>query len=360
MKNNYSITINRTGLPTQLLRVVFSLLILTGLSSATYAINSTAKGGLWSNPQTWVGGVAPVAADAVTIVDGAVVTVDAAVTVSSLTVGGGTSGVLQWNSTASTLAVNGNLLINSGGLFACYTTGLLAVQLNLTGNFTNNGTANLALTTLLTFGSSAQTISGTGNFIGTGTDGIIRFWQNQNPSTVTINTTQNIIVTSQLTQANGSIITNGKLKVDNTAQVYGQALNFQVANVALTSMGTYSVAPVVFGATNGGKAAVAHLRRCPGRMDDLPGVLSMHPVCRIFMEPCRFCENRAARSYESARHCGVNSLCDVTNGLAVESFHARGSSAASAVVVNCGSGAKLCGLGDDGAAAATVVVVANE
>ena len=209
---------------------------------------STALGGLWSSPATWASGIVPPAGENVVIAAGATVTVDQVVTNVNLTV----NGTLQWNATANAMTLTGNVLINSGGKILAYTTGLVGVTMNVAGNFTNNGFANFAAAitsfSALVFNGSGSTLDGTGTFAGNGTDGIIRFLSFANLGSNTINTSQNIIANSFAHTA-GSLNTNGKLKIDNTAQVYGQALNQQVAGLVVTNMGSlYNAAPVVFGA----------------------------------------------------------------------------------------------------------------
>jgi hypothetical protein len=105
------------------------------------AISSTATGGNWSDPTTWVGGVVPTSADDVTIVGGATVTLDVAGSCASLTV-----------------ASTGSLL----------TSATTAYSLQVAGNVTNNGTLDLSATP--TIGSGLR-FAGAGNatFSGTGT-----------------------------------------------------------------------------------------------------------------------------------------------------------------------------------------------
>ncbi|GAB3870919.1 hypothetical protein GCM10028824_20120 [Hymenobacter segetis] len=105
------------------------------------AISSTAAGGNWSAPATWVGGVVPTAADDVTIVAGATVTLDVAATAASLTV-----------------AATGSLL----------TSATTAYSLQVAGSVTNNGTLDLSASS--TIGSDLR-FTGAGNaaFTGTGT-----------------------------------------------------------------------------------------------------------------------------------------------------------------------------------------------
>ncbi len=221
---------------------------------------STAIGGLWSSPATWAGGIVPVAGDNVTIADGAIVTVDQLVSgINSLTIGQGTSGILQWGSATNTMTLFGNLTIRAGAKFLPYSSISNGQTINVGGDFINDGYANLSVAvttnTVLAFtgsqqagGSLAQTLGGTGTFQGNGTNGFIRvlFFQTNGNSSIT--TTQNL-TTTNFASATGTLNTNGKLTVDNTIQVYGQAFNTQVASIAVTSMGTgYTSAPVAFGA----------------------------------------------------------------------------------------------------------------
>ena len=213
------------------------------VASLPGTISSTAIGGLWSSPATWVGGIVP-NSDNVTIATGAIVTVDQIVSQNSLTV----NGTLQWNATANAMTIGGNLVVNSGGKFLAYTTSAAGITANIAGNFQNDGFANLTNSTL-NFNGSGSTLSGTGTFVGDGTRGIIRSLVFNNAGSNSVSTTQALTVNGGFTQTAGSLATGGLLKIDNTAMSYGQPLNLQVASVAVTTMGSlYTVAPVVFGA----------------------------------------------------------------------------------------------------------------
>ncbi|UPT70010.1 MAG: GEVED domain-containing protein [Flavobacterium sp. JAD_PAG50586_2] len=218
---------------------------LTG-SSVTVAGNFTVNsiGGLWNNAATWVGGVVPGPNNNITIPAGAIVTIDTAVSPSNLTI----DGTLQWNGTSNAMTLAGNLVINSGGIFRAYTTGGAGQTINIAGNFQNDGFANLALASL-NFNGSGSTLSGTGTFQGFGSKGIIRSLTFANTGSNSISTSSNLIVTAGFTHTAGSLNTNGKLTLDNTAQIYGTSFNTTVTSVAVTNMGSlYTVAPVVFGA----------------------------------------------------------------------------------------------------------------
>lgn len=216
----------------------FSLLQL--LPNTATAI---ATGGLWSDPATW-GGTLPNQASTVVIPAGAIVTMDLAATAVSVSL----SGTLQWNSSSNALTVIEDFTINPTGSLLAYNTGKTGQTINVARNFINNGYANLALATLV-FNGTGSTLSGSGNFQG-GTYGIIRNLYFQNTGSNAITTDENLIVSQQLNHYGGSLNTNGKLFIDNTAQVYGQSFNNRLASVAVTTMGSlYTVAPVVFGAS---------------------------------------------------------------------------------------------------------------
>ena len=235
--------------------LIISFLILFGIWNSTLnaaVITSTTSGGLWSNNATWVGNTLPTSSDDVVIVNSSVVTVDVVITIKSLTIGQGVSGILQWNASNNAITVTGNVLINSGASLLLYTTTASGATLNIGGNFTNSGFANLSLGTLnfngsqQSGGSLSQTLGGTGTFTGQGASGIIRTLLFQTAGSSTISTSQNLIVTLSFIHSAGSLNTNGKLTIDNTAQVYGQAINTQVASVAVTNMGSgYTSSPDV-------------------------------------------------------------------------------------------------------------------
>ena len=219
---------------------------------------ATINGGLWSSPATWVSGVVPNSASTVIIPAGSIVTVDQVTNIVALDV----TGILQWNATANAMNVLGNITVNAGGKFLPYTTtagGTTSVGITLGGDFINNGYCNFAAGTttsgFLNFngsqqigGSLNQTLGGTGIFEGNGVKGLIRALSFATTGSSVINTTQDLITTN-LAHTAGSLNTNGKLTVDNTAQCYGQPINTQVASVHVTNMGTvaYSTAPVVCG-----------------------------------------------------------------------------------------------------------------
>ncbi len=226
---------------------------------------ATALGGLWSSPATWVGGLVPNGTDA-TIPAGSVVTIDQVVSCNNLIV----DGTVQWNATANTLTTSGNLTVNLGGRLLAHTSTSAGVSVTVGGStFQNDGFANFALSSLSFNNASGGTLTGSGSFLGDGSKGIIRSLNFNCLGSSTISTTQDLVTTFGLAHTAGSLNTNGKLTIDNTAQVYGQAVNLQVSSVAVTNMGSlYSVAPVVFGTAvtqyNNGLSAASGTRYVSG------------------------------------------------------------------------------------------------
>ena len=216
----------------------------TVLAPATFT--STANGGLWSSATTWVGGVVPPAGNDVTIAAGSTVTADQSMTYRNLTI----NGTMQWNATAPSsttnfLTLTSNLNVNSGGRLLAYNAVASPVgsSINVAGNFVNDGYVNLAYG-FLQFNGTGSTLSGSGTFEGDGTRGIIKGFTSFSGNN-TISTSQNLTLSQQMSHLSGTLNTNGKLRLDNTALIYGRPLNTEVASVAVTGMGSgYTAAPV--------------------------------------------------------------------------------------------------------------------
>jgi hypothetical protein len=157
--------------------------IFDSAADPTANINSTAAGGLWSAPTTWVGGAVPQASDNVTIVSGATVIIDTAAVAANVTVGdtgsltsikfasmeGGAPAVLRFGETAAfSLTVGQNVTIGSNDTFSTGAGNANAHVLSVGGNLTNNGTLdlstnnNLAGAGIVFTGASSNTFGGTG------------------------------------------------------------------------------------------------------------------------------------------------------------------------------------------------------
>jgi hypothetical protein len=120
---------------------------LTGTQATTAAGNKVSAGsGNWSAASTWSPNGVPTAADNVTIGNGHIVQIQTSGQCNNLVVGGGTSGILEYNNggTAYTFTVNNNLTINAGGIFRIPANSNATSSLTLKGNVINNGTLNFA------------------------------------------------------------------------------------------------------------------------------------------------------------------------------------------------------------------------
>ncbi len=97
--------------------------------------------GNWNNPATWSCGFVPTAADDVIIANGHTITIDTAAVALNLTVGQGTSGVLQYDpATAQSLTVGGNVTVAAGGTFQANPAGAVVTHaLSIGGSLINTG-----------------------------------------------------------------------------------------------------------------------------------------------------------------------------------------------------------------------------
>jgi hypothetical protein len=155
-------------------------------SPTTFAPNnvtSTATGGLWSSPSTWVNGAVPLSQDNVTIAPGATVIIDTAAVAGNVTVGtpgglaegekgsaeGGTPAVLRFGEAgAFSLTVAHNVLIGSNDTFSTGGGNGNQHVLSVGGDLINNGTldfstnGNTAGAGIVFTGAANNTFGGTG------------------------------------------------------------------------------------------------------------------------------------------------------------------------------------------------------
>jgi len=170
--------------------------------------------GDWTNPTTWGTSDFPTPLDNVTVSSGHTVTINALnLGANNLTV----NGTLGYNTTATTMIVNGNLTINAGGVFNVFQ-GTTGKRLNVAGNLTNDGNIDLSIgsssTTTIGIlnlnGSSVQTVSGTGTW----TSNTIRNLLFTNTSTAIPNivwNVNNIIVLHQLNLTGARVDLTGNI-----------------------------------------------------------------------------------------------------------------------------------------------------
>ena len=142
--------------------------------------------GNWTTASTWDANAVPSPADNVTVSTGHIVTIDAAsLSANNVTV----NGTLGYGTTPTGFTVNGNLAVNSGGIFNVFS-GTTGKTLTVTGDITNNGSIDVSVGTttagnLTLNGAAVQSVSGSGTF---GTNNVIRnlVFSNTNTSTPNI------------------------------------------------------------------------------------------------------------------------------------------------------------------------------
>ncbi|MFZ1220314.1 MAG: hypothetical protein WAO00_13545, partial [Chthoniobacterales bacterium] len=206
-------------------------------------ITSTAAGGNWSAPGTWVGGVVPTAADDAIIANGATVTIDTAALCLNLTVGQGASGILQFlDSAAFTLTAGGNVLISAGGTFRSATTGTVTTHvLQVGGNLTNNGTLDFSTNgdtagAGITFaGAASNTFSGTGATTDIRT---ITMNKGTSPASILDVTTSNFTVQGTTTDGVPMAfltLTNGTFKMSGSFTLTGRVFTSATYTIPLTA-----------------------------------------------------------------------------------------------------------------------------
>lgn len=165
------ITIQRRLLTVVLTAVTFFMIN----SSKAATITSTATGGTWATPGTWVGGVAPSSTDQVVIATTGTnsVSLGAAATCAGLTINSGAilnvgafaitvngntdiTGTFNLTSATGNKTFNGDITINSGGVW----NESAAIVFSCSGNFTNNAATFTANTGVHTFSGSAKSFAG--------------------------------------------------------------------------------------------------------------------------------------------------------------------------------------------------------
>ncbi|MBK8498169.1 MAG: T9SS type A sorting domain-containing protein [Flavobacteriales bacterium] len=270
-----------TSLGTQPPHAVDNVSLTSSATPPTYT--ASALGGLWNSPASWVGGSVPPGGNVV-IPAGSTIVVNQSLSLVDLTV----QGKMQWittttpSATVNTLTCT-NLTIDPGGEFRAHgptgagtlTTG--GATININGDFINNGFASLASGgTVLWFlaPSGTQTLGGSGTWLadteGRGMIQNLLFATNAN---CTISTSQDL-VTNNLGATAGTLTTNNKLHIDNTARSNGGLINRSISTITVNAHGNglyNSATPPTIGFTAapaGGTTATA-----VPNIDDVTGTL---------------------------------------------------------------------------------------
>jgi hypothetical protein len=182
---------------------------------------------LWTETTTWSGGVVPTSLDNITVPASTILINNvptATVAANNLSVNNFTINGTYYHSgiAAQNMNIYGDLTVGAGGVahFAGATASGIST-LNMYGNFVNNGFANVTATNLSWPSTNVgnRSITGTGTFAGDGTRGVIRTISAQCTGTFTVNTTQNLTTSSGLTATCATLVTNNKLRADNTAWI---------------------------------------------------------------------------------------------------------------------------------------------
>ncbi len=147
------------------------------LSNPIYGTQNTSAGGNkvsiisgnWNTATTWSPTGVPVAGDNVTISNGHVVTINTAAQCNILNVGAGSAATLQFGTTtARSLIINNNLIINPNANFIVDPTASATHSVYFRGDVTNNGVINFA-TAAANLCNAFFIKTGNQNILGTGT-----------------------------------------------------------------------------------------------------------------------------------------------------------------------------------------------
>ncbi|HKP11240.1 MAG TPA: fibronectin type III domain-containing protein, partial [Blastocatellia bacterium] len=200
----------------------------SGSATTNAAGTKTAATGNWNTAGTWTPSGVPTATDNVTIPDGVTVTLDATgLACNNLTVGGGTSGALQYAlATAAALTVNGSVTVNSGASFTAgagvLTTHTLAVggaaATVSAGSITNNGTfdMNTTASAAVTFGGNISgALSGSG-----GTFDFFSITLNKGTTSAPmLDVTSPITMSTVSTSTNRLVLTSGTFRLSSASSI---------------------------------------------------------------------------------------------------------------------------------------------
>jgi len=189
------------------------------LSSAITGTQATSAGGVktsmvsgnWGSATTWTPAGIPTAGDNVTIANGHNVTINANAQCNLLTIGQGGAASLQFGTTtARSLTVNSNVVVNSGASFSVAVSSNVTHSLVVKGDITNNG--------ILDFASDANSLCNStfqknGNQTISGSGTITRFNLITQNMGNTANNTLDVASTNFTVPVNFLTLTNGTFKL---------------------------------------------------------------------------------------------------------------------------------------------------
>jgi hydroxyethylthiazole kinase-like sugar kinase family protein len=203
------------------------ILAVMAFISAAHAQTTSAASGNWSSGSTWVGGVVPTGGDIV-IANGHTVIIDKNISVTNLTVGGGTSGMLTFDGTTNReVVIAGNLTVAAGGSF------VVSVPVNATGDVT-------AASNVITNVSSTAGIAALWNITGTGIAA---------GSTVSAFTANSVTMSLAATATGTAVPLMFSPAVKDSIYIGGNVTNNGVFDMSLGTSGT--ICNVIFNKTNG-------------------------------------------------------------------------------------------------------------
>ena len=215
--------------------LIFFFLVFTTIVNA--ATRTCVASGNWTSIAIWSGGLIPTNTDDVVIGNGFSVTINADANAKSVTVGGGTSGSLIFESlNTRTLNVTNDVTINAGASFTSNTTGNASHFLNVGGGIVNNGILDFysnvnRYVTIRFSGATSKTFSGTG-----GTTDVYKITLNKGSSIASVLelTTSNFSVRGSVTNGTDFLtLTNGLFKLSGSFT--GSSIVFAGSNYSIVS-----------------------------------------------------------------------------------------------------------------------------
>lgn len=178
-------------------------------------IRSKTAGGSWSADTSWQGGIVPGIQDTVEIISGSTIAINGNDSAAALDI----KGTLGFNTNGVSITVNGNITINTGGVFNPFFSSA-GKTVTVHGNFVNNGTTDLSKNTCtLTMGQAAggTSIGGSGIY----TTGVVRTLVIDNSNGVTLSAPLSVSFTLNL--LNGTFTNGTNLTMNDKSYGNGSA-----------------------------------------------------------------------------------------------------------------------------------------